>query len=581
MAASPTAPQWVFTLARPTGENVGTLTSATTRRLSWYLDSAAGCGFTMPGAHPETAQVAELSVDVACSRNGVALFRGRVGGSTDTLTANADTVAFTATDYRGILGRRLMWANATRSFRQADQANIAWQMIADTQAQPGGNLSIVRGSAPTTGMLRDRDYNTGQNVGEALTQLGDVINGFDWEIDANRNFNLFYPQRGRSTGLVLTYGRDIVGVTRTIDPTRYANAVFYTGSTATTPVEAALSTFDPEVGRWDAQKSDPNLILQQTVQDQATAELDTASTFDPSFSVTLAAGRWDPSQLWVGDEATLIIQAGRLNVNLTRRIIQIDVTLDDAGGETVILSVAEAVPVLTSRLVSYNTRLNNVERALGYIPDAPVGTMFDWPGSSPPQLFLWADGSPISRAVYADLFALLGTTYGPGDGSTTFNLPNCNGRVTMGADSAYPVGTVGGAYTVALTGTQNGVHFHAADGITGTDGTDHGHTFSVVAATGNPGQSHNHNTAAFAFSGVAAGGVGVNTYVAGANTTGSENQEHTHSVTVAGSTSGESVHHQHSLSGVTQNAGDGTAHENMPPFIAIGKVIKVLSAQST
>jgi len=56
---------------------------------------------------------------------------------------------------------------------------------------------------------------------------------------------------------------------------------------------------------------------------------------------------------------------------------------------------------------------------------APVGTMLDWPTtSSYPTGYLRADGSAVSRTSYADLFALIGTTYGSGDGSTTFNLPN-------------------------------------------------------------------------------------------------------------------------------------------------------------
>lgn len=56
---------------------------------------------------------------------------------------------------------------------------------------------------------------------------------------------------------------------------------------------------------------------------------------------------------------------------------------------------------------------------------APVGTMFDWPTtSSYPTGFLRADGSAVSRTTYADLFTLCSTTYGSGDGSTTFNLPN-------------------------------------------------------------------------------------------------------------------------------------------------------------
>ena len=56
----------------------------------------------------------------------------------------------------------------------------------------------------------------------------------------------------------------------------------------------------------------------------------------------------------------------------------------------------------------------------------PVGTIIPFAGNSVPQGYLLCDGSAISRTTYASLFAVIGTIYGAGDGSTTFNLPNCN-----------------------------------------------------------------------------------------------------------------------------------------------------------
>lgn len=73
--------------------------------------------------------------------------------------------------------------------------------------------------------------------------------------------------------------------------------------------------------------------------------------------------------------------------------------------------------------VRYTTSLGAVTTTS--LATSPVGTMLDWPvTSSYPTGFLRADGSAVSRTSYADLFSLIGTTYGTGDGSTTFNLPN-------------------------------------------------------------------------------------------------------------------------------------------------------------
>ena len=56
-------------------------------------------------------------------------------------------------------------------------------------------------------------------------------------------------------------------------------------------------------------------------------------------------------------------------------------------------------------------------------------------GSTAPTGWLICDGSAVSRTTYADLYAVIGTTYGTGDGSTTFNLPNLKGKVVVGQDS--------------------------------------------------------------------------------------------------------------------------------------------------
>lgn len=65
----------------------------------------------------------------------------------------------------------------------------------------------------------------------------------------------------------------------------------------------------------------------------------------------------------------------------------------------------------------------------------PVGTPFYWLADTPPSWALELDGSEISRTTYADLFAILGTTFGSGDGSTTFNLPDDRGNAIRGWDN--------------------------------------------------------------------------------------------------------------------------------------------------
>ncbi len=68
-------------------------------------------------------------------------------------------------------------------------------------------------------------------------------------------------------------------------------------------------------------------------------------------------------------------------------------------------------------------------------PGVPAGTILQYAGAEPPNGWLLCDGSAVNRASHAGLFAVLGTLYGGGDGSTTFNLPDFRGRVAVGCDN--------------------------------------------------------------------------------------------------------------------------------------------------
>ena len=66
----------------------------------------------------------------------------------------------------------------------------------------------------------------------------------------------------------------------------------------------------------------------------------------------------------------------------------------------------------------------------------PSGMSFEWNSNSIPSGYLEENGAAVSRTTYAGLFAAIETTFGSGDGSTTFNLPNSKGKVVVGLDSA-------------------------------------------------------------------------------------------------------------------------------------------------
>lgn len=170
---------------------------------------------------------------------------------------------------------------------------------------------------------------------------------------------------------------------------------------------------------------------------------------------------------------------------------------------------------------------------------APVGEVKMFAGSSAPAGYLLCDGAAVSRATYAALFAVVGTAYGVGDGSITFNVPNLKGRVPVGRDAAQTefdtLGEVGGAKTHTLSVGEMPSHSHG--GATGVDSPDHTHT--AIGA----GSLYVTDTPS---------GAGVPTW--SGSVTGGASARHTHSIT---------------------SQGGGGAHNNLQPYQVLNYIIRV------
>ena len=138
-----------------------------------------------------------------------------------------------------------------------------------------------------------------------------------------------------------------------------------------------------------------------------------------------------------------------------------------------------------------------------------TGTIMSWSNSTIPSGFLECDGSAVSRTTYSDLFGVISTDYGSGDGSSTFNLPDLQDKTMVGASSGKAYSTTGGAESVStsnhtLTTSEipshdHGVYHHAGrhlgGGVSGAGGGDTGTTVEAAKSSNTgSGSSHNHGS---------------------------------------------------------------------------------------
>jgi microcystin-dependent protein len=144
------------------------------------------------------------------------------------------------------------------------------------------------------------------------------------------------------------------------------------------------------------------------------------------------------------------------------------------------------------------------DNVVGGYPLIPVGGLMPYAGATSPEGWLLCDGTAINRTTYANLFALIGTTYGSGNGTTTFNVPDMRSRMPIGAGAgtgltSRALAATGGAESVVIasgnlpTHTHSIAHDHA--NVTST-GQSVGHTHSIDppnTTSGNDSPGHTHS----------------------------------------------------------------------------------------
>jgi len=221
-----------------------------------------------------------------------------------------------------------------------------------------------------------------------------------------------------------------------------------------------------------------------------------------------------------------------------------------------------------------------ISSGTGAVGFMPVGVVVPFAGSTSPAGWQLCYGQAISRTTYAGLFSTIGTTYGSGDGSTTFNVPDMRGRAVAGLDNmggtaasrltatvltaANTLGATGGTETHTLTTAQLASHNHTQD--------SHNHTQN----------SHNHTQDAHGHYLLNAGSLYMGSSEAGAGDyvrsiftrSGYDNYATAWQADQRVATNQATTATNIAATATNQAAGGGTAHLNTQPTIVLNYIIK-------
>lgn len=234
------------------------------------------------------------------------------------------------------------------------------------------------------------------------------------------------------------------------------------------------------------------------------------------------------------------------------------------GPEETRLALANAGPITNAALYNNGKALwdgivqsGALTQANATVTPQPVGALMPFAGASAPAGWLLCGGQAVSRTTYSALFAVVGTTYGVGDGSTTFNVPDLRGRVLAGRDD--------------MNGTAANRLTAGGSGITGTTlgaaGGSQTHTMSISEM---PSHTHTQNSHSHGLDPRSAAGwnSGATQLIINAGT------QYWGLRSTANNGDGGTVNGTTGTTATNQNTGGGGAHQNTQPTIVANYIIK-------
>lgn len=284
--------------------------------------------------------------EMRLKRGDRVIMAGEIQAVIPSIDGDRRTITVRAHGWLDLLASR--YTDESEIYSAVDAGAIAWDLINDSQNLTNGDFGITEGEIQTS-VNRDRTYSY-KNIKDAIIQLSEVINGFDFEFTWDKQFNVYYPGIGSDRpDVVFTYPGNIKRLSFVRDGTDIANKIIARGAGFGVDVfkaEAADTISQSIYGLREKFLQFNDITNTTTLQQHADGELANYAKFydmpdlvvdgsiDPQFG---SYGIGDTVRIFVSEELNIF-----QTINGSYRIEAIDLSIDDQDQETVRLRLMRA-----------------------------------------------------------------------------------------------------------------------------------------------------------------------------------------------------------------------------------------------
>lgn len=324
------------------GNNIGEFEKFRNLKFNKRLNNYGTCQFEVPVDDPKIASLISLrrySVEIYRYDNttGLLIWAGEQASRQGNLDdKGGNWVLIYCYDWLEQLNSRFTADEV--SYEGIDAGQIAWDLIDDSQTQSNGDFGITEGTIEAT-QNRDRTYYN-KNILEAIIELSNVINGFDFEINTSKVFNVKgVIGADRTDSVILEYGINVTAMRIMEDFSKIVNRGIVLGDSGY--IGDPLRVERDDAGAQALYKVREALVSETTTSEQDTLEEKGDALIRkyeaPLYKVSMNIARGGTPSIAdfaLGDVITLKVQSGIYNINEDFRIYEWTVSYSDDNTET-------------------------------------------------------------------------------------------------------------------------------------------------------------------------------------------------------------------------------------------------------